>query len=83
MVRGPARPDPAHELVKGMAVAAPKNPPPTTARRDGAAEKAAAKGHLPVSELVADRAAAPSPFGDDQAFPLPNDRLTYIPATHW
>jgi len=36
-------------------------------------------GHLPVSELLADRAAAPSPFGDDQTFPLPVERLTYIP----
>jgi hypothetical protein len=36
-------------------------------------------GHLPVSELVSDRAAAPSPFGDDQTFPLPLDRLVYTP----
>jgi len=65
-------------------VAAEKKTPPTTiARRDGALEKAAAKGHLPVSELVADRAAAPSPFGDDQTFPLPTNRLSYVPATHW
>jgi hypothetical protein len=38
-------------------------------------------GHLPVSELVADRAAAPSPFGDDQTFPLPVESLTYTPTT--
>jgi hypothetical protein len=38
-------------------------------------------GHLAVSELVADRAAAPSPFGDDQTFPLPVDSLVYIPTT--
>jgi hypothetical protein len=38
-------------------------------------------GHLPVSELVADRAAAPSPFGDDQTFPLPVEQLTYTPTT--
>jgi hypothetical protein len=38
-------------------------------------------GHLPVSELVADRAAAPSPFGDDQTFPLPVEELTYTPTT--
>ena len=37
------------------------------------------KGHLNVSELVSDRAAAPSPFGDDITFPLPVDRLTYTP----
>ncbi len=38
-------------------------------------------GHLAVSELVADRAAAPSPFGDDQTFPLPVEDLTYTPTT--
>ena len=37
-------------------------------------------GHT-VSELVSERPAAPSPFGDDQTFPLPVDRLTYIPST--
>ena len=44
-------------------------------------QPASTKGHLTVSELIADRAAAPSPFGDDQTFPLPVDRLTYIPST--
>ena len=39
------------------------------------------KGQMHVSELISDRAAAPSPFGDDQTFPLPVDRLTYIPST--
>jgi hypothetical protein len=39
------------------------------------------KGHLNVAELVSDRAAAPSPFGDDQTFPLPVERLSYIPST--
>ena len=34
-------------------------------------------GRLPVSELALDRAAAPSPFGDDQEFPLPADDLNY------
>jgi hypothetical protein len=38
-------------------------------------------GQLVVSELVADRAAAPSPFGDDQTFPLPVEDLTYTPTT--
>jgi hypothetical protein len=38
-------------------------------------------GHLAVAELVSDRAAAPSPFGDDQTFPLPVEQLTYIPST--
>ncbi|MEU7904064.1 hypothetical protein [Actinoplanes sp. NPDC049118] len=40
----------------------------------------AKEGHLPVSELIADRPAAPSPFGDDQTFPLPVERLTYRPS---
>ena len=39
------------------------------------------KGHLAVSELISDRPAAPSPFGDDQTFPLPVERLNYIPST--
>ncbi len=64
-------------------MAAEKKSPTTAAPRVGAIERAAAKGHLPVSELVADRAAAPSPFGDDQTLPLPVTRLTYLPATHW
>ena len=38
-------------------------------------------GKLPVSEILADRAAAPSPFGDDQTFPLPVEQLTYTPTT--
>lgn len=37
------------------------------------------KGRMHVSELVSDRAAAPSPFGDDITFPLPVERLTYTP----
>lgn len=36
-------------------------------------------GHT-ISEFLADRAAAPSPFGDDQTFPLPVERLNYISA---
>jgi hypothetical protein len=38
-------------------------------------------GHLAVSEIVSDRAAAPSPFGDDQTFPLPIEELTYVATT--
>jgi hypothetical protein len=34
-------------------------------------------GHLPISELLSDRAGAPSPFGDDQTFPLPASALVY------
>ncbi|RAK31913.1 hypothetical protein ACQP2E_01575 [Actinoplanes sp. CA-015351] len=37
------------------------------------------KGQMHVSELISDRAAAPSPFGDDQTFPLPVENLTYQP----
>jgi hypothetical protein len=69
--------------VEGKPVAADKKTPSTDARRDGALDKAADKGHLPVAELVADRAAAPSPFGDDQTFPLPTNHLSYIPASSW
>ena len=39
------------------------------------------EGHLAVSELWSDRAAAPSPFGDDQVFPLPVEELTYTRST--
>lgn len=39
------------------------------------------EGHLAVSELISDRPAAPSPFGDDQSFPLPLERLTYTATT--
>ena len=43
--------------------------------------RAVKSGYLQVSELAADRAAAPSPFGDDQTFPLPVEDLTYTPTT--
>jgi succinate dehydrogenase / fumarate reductase iron-sulfur subunit len=36
-----------------------------------------ADGKLDVAELLADRPAAPSPFGDDQSFPLPLDGIDY------
>lgn len=35
-------------------------------------------GHLPMNEVLFDRAGAPSPFGDDQLFPLPVSELTYV-----
>jgi hypothetical protein len=45
--------------------------------------KAVPDGHLPVSELLLDRAGAPSPFGDDQTFPLPPSSLVYRhPTSH-
>jgi succinate dehydrogenase / fumarate reductase iron-sulfur subunit len=34
-------------------------------------------GKLPVAELTLDRSGASSPFGDDQTFPLPPDKLSY------
>ncbi|SDT72270.1 hypothetical protein [Actinoplanes derwentensis] len=35
------------------------------------------KGQMHVSEIISDRAAAPSPFGDDLTFPLPVESLSY------
>jgi hypothetical protein len=54
-----------------------------SAGSDGARSRARSprEGHLAVAELVSDRAAAPSPFGDDQEFPLPVESLTYTPTT--
>ncbi|MEV6306129.1 hypothetical protein AB0M02_42425 [Actinoplanes sp. NPDC051861] len=46
-------------------------------KRGGDKEQVADKAHFDVSELISDRPAAPSPFGDDQTFPLPVERLTY------
>jgi succinate dehydrogenase / fumarate reductase iron-sulfur subunit len=34
-------------------------------------------GKLDVAELLAQKAGGPSPFGDEQTFPLSNDRITY------
>jgi hypothetical protein len=72
------------ELVKGIAVAA-QNKLPGTAVRGGAGDRKTqpvdVKGHLDVSELLSNRAAAPSPFGDEQTFPLPVESLTYISST--
>lgn len=45
------------------------------------AQPAESNGGHTVSELVSERPAAPSPFGDDQTFPLPVDRVNYIPPT--
>ena len=36
-----------------------------------------ADGKLEVAELLLDRSGAASPFGDDQTFPLPPERLRY------
>lgn len=52
-----------------------------------AAEKSRAgtikEGHLAVAELVSERPAAPSPFGDDQTFPLPVEELNFRPPSSW
>jgi len=56
-------------------VADKKAPAPVAETRSGTIKE----GHLEVSELFATRAAAPSPFGDDQTFPLPVESLTHKP----
>jgi hypothetical protein len=64
----------------------PDDKMPGTAVSEGPADpssraRSAKPGYLTVSELAADRAAALSPFGDDQTFPLPVENLTYTPTT--
>jgi hypothetical protein len=59
---------------------------PGTEVREGTADRTSRvrpvkDGNLNVSEIASDRAAAPSPFGDDQSFPLPVEELTYTPTT--
>jgi hypothetical protein len=64
---------------------AAENKMPGTAVSGGAGDRKSrpveSTGHLEVSEILSDRAAAPSPFGDDQTFPLPVESLKYIPST--
>ncbi|HLL67993.1 MAG TPA: succinate dehydrogenase/fumarate reductase iron-sulfur subunit [Micromonosporaceae bacterium] len=48
--------------------------------RQGAAPQPPAvgpDGKMPLTELLLDRSGAASPFGDDQTFPLPPERLSY------
>lgn len=60
--------------------AKPTMPGTGVTENDGTESRGAAPDpHLAVSELVSDRPAAPSPFGDDQTFPLPVEDLTYTP----
>jgi hypothetical protein len=59
-------------------VAAQNKKPVTSARET--ATTVPDHGHAPISELLSDRAAAPSPFGDELTFPLPVEQLTYISA---
>jgi hypothetical protein len=40
-----------------------------------------AEGEHAVSELVAEHVGSQSPFGDEQQFPLPIERLTYVHPT--
>jgi hypothetical protein len=47
-------------------------------RRAVSRVKPIADGHLPLTELTLDRPGASSPFGDDQRFPLPVSKLTYV-----
>jgi hypothetical protein len=58
---------------------------PGTAVQGGATDRQTqhlvAQEGMEVSEILSERAAAPSPFGDDQTFPLPVERLTYISST--
>ncbi len=44
---------------------------------DRAAGPTVKPGHLPISEMLSDRAGAGSPFGEDITFPLPMDRIVY------
>jgi hypothetical protein len=55
------------DKMPGTAVSAGELAPPSKVASD----------HMDVSEILSDRAAAPSPFGDDQTFPLPVEELTY------
>jgi succinate dehydrogenase / fumarate reductase iron-sulfur subunit len=47
----------------------------------GGRAKAVKDGHLPVTELLSDRPASASPFGDDLTFPLPVSSLVYLHPT--
>jgi hypothetical protein len=64
---------------------AAKNTLPGTDVKGGAADRQTQprgpEEDMHVSEILSDRAAAPSPFGDDQSFPLPVEQLHYIPST--
>jgi hypothetical protein len=64
--------------LKGTFVAAQNKKPGDAARQ--VAKPGPDHGPHAVSEFLSDRAAAPSPFGDDQTFPLPVESITYISA---
>jgi len=74
-------PCPGHHR-EGQAVASEGKLPGTEIPVNaGSRARAPKEGHLAVSEIALDRPAAPSPFGDDQTFPLPVEHLTYTPTT--
>jgi succinate dehydrogenase / fumarate reductase iron-sulfur subunit len=51
--------------------------PAATSSRPAEAPPINADGRLDVAELLAQHAGGPSPFGDDQEFPLAKDDITY------
>jgi succinate dehydrogenase / fumarate reductase iron-sulfur subunit len=50
---------------------------PFSSRRPPEGPPVGPDGRLDVSELISQRSGGPSPFGDEQSFPLPNDSITY------
>jgi hypothetical protein len=53
----------------------------SSAASNGSRNKPVKDGHLPVNELLSDRPASNSPFGDDITFPLPVSSLVYLHPT--
>jgi len=51
---------------------------PFTSARQGAAPAVNDDGRLDVSELASTHQGGPSPFGDEQEFPLPTGGFTYV-----
>jgi succinate dehydrogenase / fumarate reductase iron-sulfur subunit len=52
---------------------------PFTSARRSEAPPVRDDGRMDVAELAMPQQGGPSPFGDDQEFPLPPDNLTYNP----
>jgi len=70
-------PGPSHTAGDGAEVHTAGTP--FTGPRRGAPPPLGPDGRLDVSELAASHQGGPSPFGDEQEFPLPTDELTYNP----